>query len=83
MSKVIGAYKSLWRASSIAFHGDIATLNAARQQIRAGFRDNSNDGLSTDEVAEKIQYAFDIATILRKNVVQASPKDDSNEKYGR
>lgn len=82
MSKAISAYRYLWRSSALAFQGDLPTLIAARNQIRDGFRVPANQQLSGEEIDEKIKYAYDVATILRRNVVQAAPKDGSKERYG-
>lgn len=55
--------------------GDLPTLTAARLQVRQGFE--SNRGLSTgsDEVNKGIQYAEDVALILRQNVVQGQAQE--------
>ncbi|KAK1758289.1 zinc maintenance protein [Echria macrotheca] len=64
------AYRHLMRAARIAFEGDVRVLDAARQQIRQGFRDNAALPASDPQVQPAIQHAEEVASFLRTNLVQ-------------
>ncbi|ORY67576.1 mitochondrial zinc maintenance protein 1, mitochondrial [Pseudomassariella vexata] len=66
----IAAYRNLFRAVRIAFKGDESILNAAQYQIRTGFRENASLDPTNPAIPEHIKHAEDVATILRRNVVQ-------------
>ncbi|KAI0130536.1 hypothetical protein BJ170DRAFT_594045 [Xylariales sp. AK1849] len=80
----LAAYRHLMRAARIAFHaltlenlGDEPILNAARHQIRSGFREHASLETSSAEVGEHIKHAEDVATILKQNVVQGRKQGDA------
>ncbi|KAK4136880.1 hypothetical protein BT67DRAFT_193488 [Trichocladium antarcticum] len=64
------AYRSLLRASRIAFEGDARVLDAARQSIRAGFRDKASLPASDPTVQPAIIHAEEVASFLKANLVQ-------------
>ncbi|ETS84420.1 Mitochondrial zinc maintenance protein 1 [Pestalotiopsis fici W106-1] len=72
----IAAYRHLLRAARIAFQGDQPILNAARAQIRTGFRENASLDPKSPEIDGHIKHAEDVATILRENVVQGRRSGD-------
>ncbi|CRK32816.1 hypothetical protein BN1708_005918 [Verticillium longisporum] len=51
------AYRNLWRAANIAFHGDAPVLAAARQQIRDNFREKSTLPANDPTIQPMIQKA--------------------------
>ncbi|CCK72580.1 Mzm1p KNAG_0K02170 [Huiozyma naganishii CBS 8797] len=63
------AYRHALRAARVAFQGDTAVLLAARSQMRSGMLDPPDKTLSP---AQQAQYMEDVATYLRRNVVQAT-----------
>ncbi|KAK6543268.1 Mitochondrial zinc maintenance protein 1, mitochondrial [Orbilia ellipsospora] len=70
----IQAYRSLLRASRLAFQGDSRLLLASQHQIRSQFereRDNP-ESEAKDTADSKIQHAFEVAKYLRQNIVQAA-----------
>ncbi|KAJ8078713.1 hypothetical protein PM082_012996 [Marasmius tenuissimus] len=75
------AYRILYRASSSTFSGDEPVLKAFRSKMRQDALAARNE---TDPVAYQ-QYADqarDIATFLRRNVVQATRINDLNSADG-
>lgn len=72
----LAAYRHLLRATKIAFEGDSRVLDAARQQIRQGFREKATLGPSDAAVQPAIQHAEEVATFLRANVVQGRKEGD-------
>jgi complex III assembly factor LYRM7 len=56
--------------------GDEPILNAARTQIRTGFRENASLDPKSPEINDHIKHAEDVATILRENVVQGRKDGD-------
>ncbi|KAI1842212.1 hypothetical protein JX265_001427 [Neoarthrinium moseri] len=72
----IAAYRNLLRAARIAFHGDEPILNAAKHQIRTGFREYAALEPSNPDVVGHIKHAEDVATILKQNVVQGKKEGD-------
>lgn len=72
------AYRHLLRATRIAFQGDERTLSAARQQIRASFREKAALSASDPAVAPAVQHAQDVAEFLRSNVVQGKREADGD-----
>ena len=61
--------------------GDIRTLLAARQNARDGFEKNRDLVPGSEEAAEKIHYANDVAKILRENVLQGRPVEGAENRY--
>ncbi|PHH49612.1 Mitochondrial zinc maintenance protein 1, mitochondrial [Ceratocystis fimbriata CBS 114723] len=74
-------YRSLLRATRIAFTGDGRTLLAARQKIRHEFQQKASLSPSDPAFGKAIKYAQDVALILRHNVVQG--QSDGNDLYKR
>ncbi|KAK9786767.1 putative Mitochondrial zinc maintenance protein 1, mitochondrial [Seiridium cardinale] len=72
----VAAYRHLLRAARLAFQGDEPILNAARSQIRTGFRDHASLDPKSPEINDHIKHAQDVATILRENVVQGKKNGD-------
>ncbi|KAJ1325518.1 complex III assembly factor LYRM7 [Microdochium nivale] len=79
----LAAYRNLWRSANVAFHGDQRMLSAARDSIRTGFRTNSHLEPTNPQYEPAVQHAHEVATILRRNVVQGKQieKDGSGDSY--
>lgn len=58
-------------------------LSAARDSIRTGFRTNSHLEPTNPQYEPAVQHAHEVATILRRNVVQGKQieKDGSGDSY--
>ncbi|KAL5614268.1 hypothetical protein BROUX41_004378 [Berkeleyomyces rouxiae] len=69
-------YRSLLRATRIAFTGDQRTLLAARQKIRQEFQQKATLSPSEPGYGKAIKYGQDVALILRHNVVQGRSEGD-------
>ncbi|KAK0632960.1 mitochondrial zinc maintenance protein 1, mitochondrial [Immersiella caudata] len=70
------AYRQLWRAANIAFQGDIRVLDAARQQIRQGFREKATLPSSDPQIQPALKHAEEVAQFLRTNLVQGKKEGD-------
>ncbi|KAG7291942.1 Mitochondrial zinc maintenance protein 1, mitochondrial [Staphylotrichum longicolle] len=77
----IQAYRHLLRAARIAFEGDARVLDAARQQIRLGFRDRASLPASDPSIAPAIQHAEEVASFLKTNVVQGKREASTSSTY--
>ncbi|KAM0755892.1 hypothetical protein T439DRAFT_376175 [Meredithblackwellia eburnea MCA 4105] len=91
-AKAASAYRALIRAQKFTFKGDTYALKAAHEQTRAIFnrfvpsatpsaststsQQKQQQLTTSEEVEEHIQAAFEIATYLRRNVVQGIEKED-------
>ncbi|KAJ4419832.1 Mitochondrial zinc maintenance protein 1, mitochondrial [Gnomoniopsis sp. IMI 355080] len=75
------AYRSLFRATRLAFQGDERMLTAARTQIRANFREKATLPASDPAVPDAIQHAEAVAAFLRANVVQGKREGNDGETY--
>ncbi|KAL6856585.1 hypothetical protein J3F83DRAFT_752094 [Trichoderma novae-zelandiae] len=76
----LAAYRNLLRAARIAFQGDVHVLSAAQTQIRQGFQENRALD-SSSSIENAIRHAEDVATILRKNVVQGQKVESKGDDY--
>jgi complex III assembly factor LYRM7 len=63
--------------------GDVRVLDAARQQIRQGFRDKATLPTLDPEVEPSIKHAEEVANFLRTNLVQGEKNGDRYSKRGR
>lgn len=70
------AYRNILRAARIAFQGDERMLTAARQQIRAGFREKASLPPTDPSIAPSLQHANEVAAFLKANVVQGKQEED-------
>lgn len=75
------AYRSLFRATRLAFQGDERMLTAARTQIRANFREKASLPVSDPTIPDAIQHAEAVAAFLRANVVQGKREGADGETY--
>jgi len=66
----------LHRTRAKIFHGDSATLAAAREKINSEFR-KYNKISNSDTIAELVKFGNQAEEILRTSVIQAKPKDES------
>jgi complex III assembly factor LYRM7 len=73
------AYRDLWRATRIAFHGDAHILTAARSQIRESFL--SSAPLEPAASVKAIEHAREVAKFLRENVVQGKRVDGEADTF--
>ncbi|EGS23923.1 uncharacterized protein CTHT_0006320 [Thermochaetoides thermophila DSM 1495] len=76
MSAAIHAYRHLLRAARIAFDGDTRVLEAARQQIRQGFREKASLPADDPSIGPAIQHAEEVAQFLKTNLVQGRKEGD-------
>ncbi|KAF2644950.1 mitochondrial zinc maintenance protein 1, mitochondrial [Massarina eburnea CBS 473.64] len=70
------AYRHLLRSTRILFQGDLPRLFAARATVRSHFEENRGLATGSKEITEQITRAEDVATFLRKNVVQGQAVDE-------
>ena len=56
--------------------GDTRVLDAARQQIRGGFREKASLPSSDPSTAAAIQHAQEVAAFLKSNVVQGKKEGE-------
>ncbi|KAA8897251.1 hypothetical protein TRICI_006766 [Trichomonascus ciferrii] len=83
-SRVLASYRNLLRASRVAFNKDLPTLAAARMQIQQGFKNEKDATLTEAELNERLTYANDISTILRRNIVQGARDDEAqHDRYSK
>ncbi|KAK0628265.1 mitochondrial zinc maintenance protein 1, mitochondrial [Bombardia bombarda] len=71
------AYRHLMRAARVAFEGDARVFDAARVQIRQGFREKATLSATDPEVQPAIQRAEELASFLKSNVVQGRRVGDT------
>ncbi|CAI6340381.1 unnamed protein product [Periconia digitata] len=75
------AYRHLLRSTRIAFEGDMPTLFAARTKVRSSFEENRGLANGSQERAEQIAHAEEVAKFLKENVVQGHATEaDGNYK---
>ncbi|EPY53986.1 hypothetical protein SPOG_02791 [Schizosaccharomyces cryophilus OY26] len=74
MAAARSCFRNLWRASRELFEGDAVILEAAKARIRTGFRESA--GLAGDQAKEKVNLGNEVASLLRRNVVQAVKQDN-------
>ncbi|ORX63064.1 hypothetical protein DM01DRAFT_1314804 [Hesseltinella vesiculosa] len=70
----ISAYRNLLKTQKQVFGNDLAAVEAARKETYARFMQNKNEA-NTDVLEEKLALANQVATLLRRNVVQAESAD--------
>ncbi|MCJ1474376.1 Mitochondrial zinc maintenance protein 1, mitochondrial [Lambiella insularis] len=82
-SLALAAYRHVLRATRVAFRGDPRLLLSARHEARSSFALSSSLLPESPEAAAQLAHAEDVATILRKNVVQGQKVEDASvdEKY--
>ncbi|KAK9369137.1 mitochondrial zinc maintenance protein 1, mitochondrial [Lipomyces kononenkoae] len=72
--QVLASYRSLLRATRIAFDGDHRVFMAARQQVRQGYETGRTELTSEpehyDEIDKRLEHASGVALLLRSNIVQ-------------
>ena len=78
LSPALKSYKNIIRAAQQTFKNDTRVLNAAIDRIRSEFRKNQKIGGNKDELVELANIT---ANMLRRNVVQAIEKPDTNGVY--
>ncbi|SPO07322.1 related to Mitochondrial zinc maintenance protein 1, mitochondrial [Cephalotrichum gorgonifer] len=74
----LSAYRTLFRATRIAFQGDERVLMEARNRIRQEFRASPKLAPTDAEFQKRMEYALSVASILRSNVVQGVPQEGKN-----
>merc|ERR1711946_104072 len=75
-AEVIACFRQLHRTRAKIFHGDSATLAAAREKINSEFR-KYNKISNSDTIAQLVKFGNQAEEILRTSVIQAKPKDES------
>ncbi|KAG9095861.1 hypothetical protein FS749_009582 [Ceratobasidium sp. UAMH 11750] len=73
-SSARSAYRALFRASGATFAGDDRVLHAFRDKIRAETVAGRQEPDPTEYEA-RVQHAFEVATVLKKNIVQGTKGD--------
>ncbi|KTW30800.1 hypothetical protein T552_00512 [Pneumocystis carinii B80] len=68
--EVLSSYRNLLRAVNVAFKDDLQLLKTSKKQIRNTYYHDKDKNLSEEEIQKKIKHANDVASILRKNIVQ-------------
>lgn len=68
--EVFSAYRYLLRSIAIAFHGDQATLSAARNEARRRFKEQRHLSPESTETMEALTEAQSVSKFLRRNLVQ-------------
>lgn len=71
------AYRHGLKATRVAFNGDTRMLLAARSEMKKGMM-NPDMSKSTQE---QIQHLEEVATFLRRNVVQGEKVEGDEERY--
>ena len=79
-SEVFSAYRHLLRSIAIAFHGDHATLSAARQEARRRFKEQQHLNPESAKAMEALTEAQSVGRFLRQNLVQGV-KAEGEERY--
>ncbi|KAI8388836.1 uncharacterized protein BYT42DRAFT_561402 [Radiomyces spectabilis] len=77
---VIAAYRNLLKTQKEVFGADAKAIIAARKETHARFM-QFKDETNTDILEEKLTLADQVATLLRRNVVQAVPKEGEDSLY--
>lgn len=77
-TKTLRSYRNLIRASNITFKDDPVAHKAALAKIKNEYIQDKT--LSREEYLKKIQFAKDVAHILRCNVVQGVATNENNFK---
>lgn len=78
----LAAYRQLFRATRVAFGADLPILQASREQIREGFRNNRSLESPSPELDKAIEHAKGVAEVLRSNIVQGK-KVEGEATYSR
>lgn len=76
---VLKAYKTLHRIVQETFKGDKRALTEGRKKINIEFKKNRE--LTKDDIDEKLKIAYDVANLLKHQVVQAV-KNPEVDTYG-
>ena len=63
--------------------GDISVLTAARRAARDQFEEKRSLSLDSKEAGDSIQYAKDVARVLRENVVQGKAVEGKENRYSK
>ncbi|KAH3669273.1 hypothetical protein OGAPHI_001394 [Ogataea philodendri] len=79
-NEALKAYRGALRATSIAFQGDLATLQAARAQIRSKMVLNVDPDMPEKSVEDRIKHLDQVSLFLRRNIVQGK-KEEEDDKY--
>jgi hypothetical protein len=79
-AEVFSAYRHLLRSIAIAFHGDHATLSAAREEARRRFKEQQHLNPESAEAMEALTEAQSVGRFLRQNLVQGV-KAEGEERY--
>jgi complex III assembly factor LYRM7 len=61
--------------------GDVRALLTARENARNGFEKNMSLAPGSEEAEKQIQYANDVARILRENVLQGRPVEGKENTF--
>ncbi|QRW14775.1 mitochondrial zinc maintenance protein 1 [Ceratobasidium sp. AG-Ba] len=75
-SSARSAYRALFRASGTTFAGDDRVLYAFRDKVRTETIAGRQE-LDPAEYEARVQHAFEVATVLKKNLVQGTKEGDT------
>ncbi|GMM29592.1 Mzm1 protein [Martiniozyma asiatica (nom. inval.)] len=81
--RVLAGYRSILRATRTAFNADIATLIAARDQIKREMKSSVSKSQPMLNIEERTELLFQISSFLKQNIVQGvkNGKDEGKDKY--
>jgi complex III assembly factor LYRM7 len=77
-SSALQAYRTLLRATRVAFSTDTILLHAARTQARNGFDTLRSIDAGSSEAVKAVEHANGVAQVLRHNVVQGQRVEGSD-----
>ncbi|KAI8970376.1 hypothetical protein BDF20DRAFT_803628, partial [Mycotypha africana] len=73
---VLHAYRNLLKTQKEVFCADTKAIQAAKKETHARFM-QFKDETNTDVLEEKLKLAGQVATLLKRNVIQAVEKDEN------
>ncbi|KAB2577104.1 hypothetical protein BFW01_g2310 [Lasiodiplodia theobromae] len=76
----LAAYRSILRATRLAFQGDASVLSAARMKARDDFDAQRSLDPDSEDAKKAVTHANDVAKFLRENVVQGQANDNGRYK---
>ncbi|KAL1930112.1 hypothetical protein VTP01DRAFT_1266 [Rhizomucor pusillus] len=77
---VLSAYRNLLKTQREVFGGDYRAIQAARKETHARFM-QYKDEQNVDVLEEKLKMAEQVATLLKRNVVQGVAEEDKPDVF--
>ncbi|GMM36906.1 Mzm1 protein [Saccharomycopsis crataegensis] len=75
--RVLSSYLRAFRATRVAFQGDLPVLTASRGEIRENFRNPD----TSKPLEARLKEMDDISTFLLRNIVQGKKMENADGKY--